>query len=313
MSKVRKPLENRAQAMYNNNHNEGHQQGVRIKEKIVMKKIISMILALVMLAACTVCFAEGETVLRVGTNPEFAPFEYVGDSGEVEGIDADIIAEVAKDLGMTVQMESMEFDALVPALMANQLDVVIAGMTITEEKKQSVLFSDPYFTATQVVIVTEGSAIATEADLAGKKVGVQLGTTGDLLISDPAYGVAEVARYSKGLDAAMDLKNGRLDAVVIDTLPAKQFVASLGGLVVKDDILTTADTESYGIAVKLEDTELMEKINASLKRMQEDGTFDQIVLKYVEGEDAEGDAAATDAAAEATEAPADATEAPAEG
>ena len=270
-----------------------------------MKKFVSVILAAALLLMCSVCFAEGETVLRAGTNPEFAPFEYVGDSGEVEGIDVDIINEIAKDLGVTITMEPMDFDALVPSLVSGKLDIAIAGMTITDERKQSVLFSDPYFNATQVVILPENSEIATQDDLKGKRIGVQMGTTGDLMVSEESFGAGEVSRYNKGMDAALDLVNGRLDAVVIDTLPAKQFVASLTGLVVREDILVDVEVESYGIAVQLGQEELIAKINASLARMMEDGTYDAILVKYVaddevvegEGETAE-DATAEDATAE---------------
>ena len=270
-----------------------------------MKKLVSVILAVALLIMCSVCFAEGETVLRAGTNPEFAPFEYVGDSGEIEGIDIDIINEIAKDLGVTITMEPMDFDALVPSLVSGKLDITIAGMTITDERKQSVLFSDPYFNATQVVILPENSEIATQDDLKGKRIGVQMGTTGDLMVSEESFGAGEVSRYNKGMDAALDLVNGRLDAVVIDTLPAKQFVASLTGLVVREDILVDVEVESYGIAVQLGQEELIAKINASLARMMEDGTYDAILVKYVaddevvegEGETAE-DATAEDATAE---------------
>lgn len=256
-----------------------------------MKKIVSLILAAAMLLACSVCFAEGETVMHVGTNPEFAPFEYVDDNGEIAGIDVDIMNEIGKDLGVTIEMQGMEFDALVPSLASGKLDATIAGMSITDDRKQSVLFSDPYFTSTQVVILPEGSEIATIDDLKGKKIGVQLGTTGDIYVTENIEG-AEVSRYNKGMDAALDVLNGRLDAVVIDTLPAKQFVASLAGLVVHDEILTDVEVEPYGIAVQLGQEELIEKINASLKRMQEDGTFDAILLKYVdEGDAAEGEEA----------------------
>ena len=265
-----------------------------------MKKFVSVILAAALLLMCSVCFAEGETVLRAGTNPEFAPFEYVGDSGEVEGIDVDIINEIAKDLGVTITMEPMDFDALVPSLVSGKLDIAIAGMTITDERKQSVLFSDPYFNATQVVILPENSEIATQDDLKGKRIGVQMGTTGDLLVSEESFGAGEVSRYNKGMDAALDLVNGRLDAVVIDTLPAKQFVASLTGLVVREDILVDVEVESYGIAVQLGQEELIAKINASLARMMEDGTYDAILVKYVADDDVvEGeDATAEDATAE---------------
>ena len=143
-------------------------------------------------------------------------------------------------------------------------------------------------------------------ELTGKTVGVQLGTTGDIYVTENIEG-AEVSRYNKGMDAALDVLNGRLDAVVIDTLPAKQFVASLAGLVVHDEILTDVEVEPYGIAVQLGQEELIEKINASLKRMQEDGTFDAILLKYVdEGDAAEGEEAtdgeATDGETTETEA-----------
>lgn len=294
-----------------------------IKEKgnNVMKKLFCLMLALAMLLLSATCLAEAdteETVLRVGTNPEFPPFEYVGDSGEIEGIDVEIINAIAADLGMTVQMEAMDFDALVPSLVSGKLDVAIAGMTITKDRKNSVLFSEPYFDATQVVILREDSDINTVEDLAGKKVGVQLGTTGDLMMSEPEYGVGEVSRYNKAMDAALDLQNGRLDAVVIDTLPARQFVLSLDGLIMRDDILKDAPVESYGIAVPMGQEELVEKINDSLERMMEDGTFDAILVKYVESEEAEESADATieaatdDTVAAPTEEPEAAAEEPSE-
>lgn len=273
-----------------------------------MKKLFCMMLALAMLMLSATCLADAgteESVLIVGTNPEFPPFEYVGDTGEIEGIDVEIINAIAADLGMTVQMEAMDFDALVPSLVSGKLDVAIAGMTITEERKQSVLFSEPYFNATQVVILREDSEINTVEDLAGKKIGVQMGTTGDIMISEPEYGAGEISRYNKAMDAALDLQNGRLDAVVIDTLPARQFVLSLEGLIIRDDILVDAPVESYGIAVPMGQDELIEQINASLAKMMEDGTFDAILVKYTESDEETTEETAEDAAAE-TEADAEA-------
>ncbi len=270
-----------------------------------MKKLFCLMLALALMAFGASCLADADsTVLRVGTNPEFPPFEYVGDTGEIEGIDVEIINAIAADLGMTVQMEAMDFDALVPLLTSGKLDVAIAGMTITDERKESVLFSDPYFNATQVVILREDSDINTVEDLAGKKIGVQLGTTGDIMISEPEYGAGEISRYNKAMDAALDLQNGRLDAVVIDTLPARQFVLSLEGLIIRDDILVDAPVESYGIAVPMGQDELIEQINASLAKMMEDGTFDAILVKYTESDEETADEAATD---EATDESTDAT------
>ena len=257
-----------------------------------MKKIVSLILAAAMLLACSVCFAEGETVMHVGTNPEFAPFEYVDDNGEIAGIDVDIMNEIGKDLGVTIEMQGMEFDALVPSLASGKLDATIAGMSITDERKQRVLFSDPYFTSTQGVILPEGTEIATADDLKGKKIGVQLGTTGDIYVTENIEG-AEVSRYNKGMDAALDVLNGRLDAVVIDTLPAKQFVASLAGLVVHDEILTDVEVEPYGIAVQLGQEELIEKINASPQAYAGGRHLrrDTALLYVDEGDAAEGEEA----------------------
>lgn len=256
-----------------------------------MKKLISVILSLTMLLVAATAFADADAVLKVGTNPEFAPFEYIGDTGEVEGIDIDIINAIGAEIGMDIAIESMDFDALVPSLVTGKIDACIAGMTITDEKKLQVLFSEPYFKATQVVIVKEDSEIDSLEALKGKKVGVQLGTTGDLMISAPQYEIGEVVRYTKVQDAALDIMNGRLDAIVIDTLPAYEIVKSVVGLIVYDDILADAVVESYGIAVQLGQDELMDKINAALLKIEENGTFDEILSKYLDTGAADDEAA----------------------
>ena len=240
-----------------------------------MKKIFAVLLAALVLALGTAGLAEDATLV-VGTNAEFAPFEFIGDDGQPAGIDIDLINAIGEKIGMAIQIENMSFDALIPALASGKIEATISGMTITEDRKQSVLFSDPYYQASQKIIVKEGSAVAGEADLAGKKIGVQLGTTGDLYVTEK-FTDATVDRYDKGIDAVQDLVNGRLDAVVIDEEPANVFVSQAQGLIVLEDRLSD---EAYGIALPLGQDELLAKINQALSDLKADGTVDAIYEKY---------------------------------
>ena len=173
----------------------------------------------------------------------------------------------------------MEFDALPAALAAGQIDIAIAGMTISEEKSQSVLFSEPYFSATQKIIVLADSPIKTVEDIkTGMKIGVQLGTTGDIYVTDSMEGII-CERYSKALDAIMDMKNGRIDAVMVDSAPASVFADEIEGLMVLEEMLSD---EQYGIAVKPGNADLMDKINAGLATLKENGGFDELYGKYFE-------------------------------
>ena len=240
-------------------------------------KLFSRILLAALIMVLTMSMtglAEG-TQLIVGTNPEFPPFESIGDSGEVVGIDIDIINAIGEKIGMTVTIESMDFDALIPAL-GGKIDAAIAGMTNTEERRKSVLFTDPYFQASQKIIVKEGSPIAAEADLAGKHIGVQLGTTGDLYVTEK-FTDATIDRYNKGIDAVQDLVNGKLDAVVIDEAPAGVFVNQAPGLVILADRLSD---EVYSIALPLGQDDLCAKMNEALAALKADGTLDKIIASY---------------------------------
>jgi polar amino acid transport system substrate-binding protein len=241
-------------------------------------KLFSRILLVALMLVLTLSMTglAEDTQLVVGTNPEFPPFESVGDNGDVVGIDIDIIGAIAAKIGMTVTVEAMEFDALIPALGSGKIDVAIAGMTNTEERRKSVLFTDPYFEASQKIIVKEGSPIAAEADLAGKHIGVQLGTTGDLYVTD-AFTDATIERYNKGIDAVQDLVNGRLDAVVIDEAPAGVFVKQAQGLVILADRLSD---EVYSIALPLGQDDLCAKMNEALAALKADGSLDKIVAAY---------------------------------
>jgi len=225
---------------------------------------------------------EGEAeVLIVGTNAEFPPFEYVGDDGEPDGFDVALIKAIGEKMGAEVQIENMAFDALVTAI-GSKIDVAIAGMTVTEERLEAVDFSDNYYTALQYVLVPADSEIATAEDLVGKTIGVQLGTTGDFIASDDIEN-ATVSQYNKAVDAVNDLINGRVDCVIVDKNPALVFATEFEGQVKAIDGAEFGfEEEYYAIALPKGDTELKDAINAALKELQDDGTFDALVEQYIE-------------------------------
>lgn len=180
---------------------------------------------------------------------------------------------------MELKIEDMEFDSIIPAVNSGKADMGVAGMTVTEDRLVNVNFSNPYTTATQVIIVQEGSDITGEADLNGKMIGVQLGTTGDIYASDIEG--AEIEQYNKGMDAVQALSNGMIDAVIIDNEPAKQFVSKAEGLKILEEEFVT---EEYAIAFAKDNEELMEKVNAALDELIADGTIQSIIDKYITAE-----------------------------
>lgn len=216
------------------------------------------------------------------TNAEFAPFEYF--EGEtIVGVDADIAAEIAKDLGKEIVIEHIDFDSLIPSLIAGKADFVAAGMTITPEREESVDFSIPYVESVQNIISMKDAELKTLEDLKGKKIGVQLGTTGDLAVSDAINledGAlndtgAEVKTYGNALEASQDLLLGRIDAVVIDKLTAEEIVKN------NIDKLTTVKfgeiSEAYGIAVEEGNSELLDSINLTLQRLLDEGKIEEFI------------------------------------
>lgn len=253
------------------------------------KKVLSIMLCVSMAAAVLAgCGAKEEAaapaegteggVLLMGTNAEFPPYEYY-EGQEVVGIDVDIAQAVAEKLGMELEVEDMAFDSLIAALSSGKVDMVAAGMTVTEERLASVNFSDTYATGVQSIIVKEDSEIASADDLTGKTVGVQLGTTGDIFAEDIENGTVE--RYNKGMEAVQALSQGKIDAVIIDNEPAKVFVSEVEGLKILDEAFAIED---YAIAIAKEDTELLEKVNAALAELKEEGTLQAIVDKYITAE-----------------------------
>ena len=218
--------------------------------------------------------------LIMATNAEFPPYEY-HDGDAIVGIDAEIAKAIADELGMELEIEDIAFDSIIPEIVSGKADMGLAGMTVTEDRMQSVDFSNTYAKASQKIIVTEDSEIASPDDLKGVIVGVQLGTTGDIYVSDLEADGTTVERYSKGFEAVQALSQGKIDAVVIDGEPAKTFVAETQGLKILDESFTD---EEYAIAVKKGNTELLEKINGALKTLKDNGTLDEIVAKYIKAE-----------------------------
>lgn len=222
-----------------------------------------------------------EDTIIVGTNAEFPPFEFVDDSGEFDGFDIAVMKEIGNRLDMDVEVSNMEFKSLIGAMEASQIDVIAAAMTVTDERKQSVDFTDSYYTARQYIVVQkDNDTIKQASDLNGRKIAVQEGTTGDFVASGDYDTIkdAQVKRFKKGADAIMDLKNGSVDAVIIDMNPAQEFVKANDDLKIVED---ESATEEYAFAVQKGNSELAESINTCLEEMKKDGTFDSLIEKYI--------------------------------
>ncbi len=247
-----------------------------------MKKLLSVVLAVVMLVAVfTACSSTETASIKFGTNAEFPPFEFIkagGVIGDFDGIDMAIADQIGKDIGKEVKIENMEFGSLLAALENGQIDAVIAGMTVTEERLKSVDFSESYYVATQVMIVKEDSDIAKASDMEGKKIAVIEGYTGETVVKDTlGY---EYISFKKGTDAIMELVNGKADVVVIDSATAGKYVEDNEGLKIVEDN-EAFGVEEYAIAIKKGNTELLEKVNASIKKMKEEKKIEEFSAKYL--------------------------------
>ena len=217
--------------------------------------------------------------LTMATNAYFPPYEYY-DGDAIVGIDADIAQAIADKLGLELVIEDMEFDSIITAVSTGKADFGLAGMTVTEERLQNINFSDSYATGVQSVIVKEDSDIVSLDDLAGKMIGVQLATTGDIYASDE-FGSDFVEQYNKGNDAVMALVSGKIDAVIIDNEPAKSYVAANEGLKILD---TEYAVEDYAACIAKENTALLEAVNSALSELKADGTLQSIIDKYISAE-----------------------------
>ena len=265
-----------------------------------MKKIVKIsaaILALVMALGSLCACGNGTSTenpsktekLVMATNASFPPYEYVEDSGAFAGIDVEIAGLIAEKLGLTLEIQDVEFGSIIGGVQSGKFDMGMAGMTVTDERLESVNFSTSYATGIQSIIVPEGSEIKSFDDFFNAdgtvkdiKVGVQQDTTGDIYLSDTVdnggVGSDHVIQYKTGNDAVQALVTGQVDAVVIDNEPAKSYVAANEGLVILE---TAYAEEDYAICVAKENTALLENINKALDELTADGTIDAIIAKYI--------------------------------
>ena len=291
-----------------------------MKKFLAVLMSAAMLLGVLSLAACgdtttdtttddsqeTSTTAEFTTVtagkLTMSTNAQFPPYEMVADDGSFEGIDIEIAAAIAEKLGLELQVDDMDFDSALLAAQNGKSDMVMAGVTITDERMAVMDFSDTYANGVQVVIVKEDSDITSIADLEGKMIGTQQGTTGYIYCSadpeDEGFGEDHVTAYADGATAVQALINGQVDCVVIDNAPAQEFVKANPGLKILDTEFTNED---YAIGVAKGNTALLDAINTALKELIADGTVQEIIDKYIPAsEDSTGADAGTTDAADAT-------------
>ena len=257
-----------------------------------MKKIVAIVLTALMLTAMLAgCGAKADSGLKtvekgkliMATNAAFPPYEYI-EGNEIVGIDAEIAGAIAEKLGLELQIDDMEFDSIIESVKGGKADIGLAGMTVTDERKEVVNFTASYATGVQVVIVTEDSPITSVDDMfaegAFTTIGVQRNTTGDLYTTWDLEdnGMASIDRYSKGADAVQALITGKVDCVVIDNEPAKAFVAANEGLKILE---TEYILEEYAAAMSKDNAELYEAVNKALEELIADGTVASIVEKYI--------------------------------
>ena len=258
------------------------------KEIETMKKFTALMLVLVMALTLVACGGEKASEasfttvepgkLIMATNASFPPYEfYEGD--KVVGIDAEIAGAIAEKLGLELVVDDMDFDAALLAVQQNKSDVVMAGVTVTEDRMMVMNFSDSYATGVQVIIVAEGSDVTID-NLGEKMIGTQRATTGNIYATDD-YGEDHVTAYDNGASAVQALMNGQVDCVIIDSAPAQAFVDANPGLAILD---TEYVTENYAIGINKDNTALVEAINGALAELIADGTVQSIVDKYISAE-----------------------------
>ena len=222
--------------------------------------------------------------LHMATNAAFPPYEMLTDTGSFEGIDVEVATEIAKKLGLELVVDDQEFTAAITAAANGQSDIVMAGLTVNEERKETLDFTDTYATGVQVVIVKEGSDVTMD-NLGDKLIGTQKGTTGYFYASDTpengGYGEDHVIGYDNGAIAVEALKGGQVDCVIIDNEPAKAYVAANEGLALLEGNWVIED---YAIGIKKGNTELLNAVNTALNELIEDGTVQKIVDKYIPAE-----------------------------
>ena len=244
-----------------------------------MKKLLSLVAAMAMVLSLAACGEKADNKLTMATNATFPPYEFY-ENEEIVGIDAEIAAKIAEKIGMELEIVDTEFGSIIAGVQSGKYDIGMAGLTVTDERKESVNFTSSYATGIQSIIVPEGSDIKSLDDLAEKKIGVQQDTTGHIYAADE-FGDDFVTPFNKGTDAVAALVAGKVDCVIIDNQPAKSFVEVNEGLAILD---TDYAVEDYAICIAKENTELLEKVNAALEELIADGSVQTIIDKYISAE-----------------------------
>lgn len=242
-----------------------------------MKKIITKIMVVFTLIMGVTAFAKGKETIYVGTDAtEFQPFEYI-ENGEIVGFDIELMKEIGKVLGKDVEIKNISFDGLLPALQTGKLDVVIAGMTVTEERQKHVNFSEPYYTSKQLIIVSKDNQTITDFEsLKNNKIGVVLGCTGDIIATEIENEI-DLKRFATTSECIIALKADKIDAVILDSEPAKNFVKKNPTLKLIDNDMAKED---YAIAMKKKDVQLLKDINMALEVLKSNGIYDSLMKKY---------------------------------
>lgn len=256
-----------------------------MKKKLLLTGLIVVGVLLVVLLVLPRGNKNLPEKIIVGSSADFAPFEYVDEiTGELKGFDLDLMRAIGEELGLEVEIKNVAWDGIIPGLMSGNYNVIASGLTITEERKEVVNFTDSYINAGQVVAVRAGdTSITSPDDLAGKKVAVQVNTTGDLAVTEMmengSVRVAEIRRFNNAPDAFLELMNGGVEAVVIDLgVAGEQFKATPGIYQMAGEAFTV---EEYGFGLRKGDTELLEKINTALATLRTNGKYDEIYQKYL--------------------------------
>ena len=242
--------------------------------------ILSLMLSLCLVAGCGSPAEKGNEI-KVGTNAEFPPFEKLEGSGEITGFDAEILAAVAEAENLSLDFQHVGWDTMLNGVANGQIDAGISAITITEDRQKIYDFTDPYFEAKQVILVPNKSQVQTLKDLKGKKIGVQSSTTGEKVVQE-SFGTTYpgLKRYDVISSAVDDLRLGRVDAVVVDEAVNAEYIKKLGADQFKMVTDPAMPAESYGMIVKKGDQELLTRLNSGLKKIKQNGTYDQIYAKY---------------------------------
>ena len=254
----------------------------------MFKKIAAIVLSVLMLCACLTACGGGATLdsvkkagkLTIATSPDFPPFEELNADGTVTGIEIEIMELICQELGVTLDIKQMNFDSVLPGIQAGKYDVGVSGISVTPKREKNVKFTVPYCLAAQAIVVLEGSDIASKADLTGKKISVQSGTTAETFCMENSY---DISAFAANADAQAALVDGKVKAWVIDDLTAAEMVAAYNEsnpatkLVILDEAMTT---EPYAFAFNMKSGDLVDEINTILQKLVEDGTVEKIFEKY---------------------------------